>query len=87
VSEWVSLQRARKFELAGKTANNGDGKWSTRLLPWKPWFRADPRRNVGRPKRRWEDDLVKLAGENWMTEATEDSLWASLKTGYIEKVM
>ena len=83
---WVDLQRLRKRRLAGQTARRSDGRWSTRLLSWRPWFRLIPRRNVGRPRTRWEDDVVKIAGETWNAEAKNLKLWEALSTGYEEKL-
>ena len=86
VEDWIEIQRCRKFDLAGRTANLHDGRWNTRLLSWRPWFREHPRRNVGRPCKRWQDDLVCLAGGSWMTDGVDANLWAALKTGYIKKI-
>ena len=61
-TDWIELQRKRKLKLAGQTARRTDGRWNKRLLDWTPWFRTVPRRDVGRPKKRWDDDLVDLAG-------------------------
>ena len=85
-SDWVAMQRERKWKLAGKTANRTDSRWSTRLLTWTPWFRVSPRRTVGRPRMRWDDDLVKIAGEAWATEALDLGMWQSLCAGYVNKV-
>ena len=79
--DWIELQRIRKWKLAGQTARRTDGRWSKRLLEWRPWCRISPRRDVGRPKKRWDDDLVKLAGEAWAEEATDKNFWNALETG------
>ena len=78
VEDWVEMQRARKFDLAEITANLTDG--------WTPWFREHPHRSVGRPRKRWEDDLVSLAIESWMTEGVCTHLWNAMKAGFVEKV-
>ena len=82
-TDWVLLQRTRKFNAAGKAALSTDGRWSHRLLKWRPWFRVPAYRNVGRPHKRWDDDLVAVAGESW-PEATGDSAaWSALREAYI----
>jgi hypothetical protein len=35
---------------------------------------------------RWDDELVKLAGGSWKTEATDVSFWASLERGFVKKL-
>ena len=87
VSDWVLKQRARKCTLAGRVASQTDGRWSTRVLSWKPWFRIFPKRDVGRPRKRWEDAIVNLAGESWMTEGIDQDMWSILKDAYVQKIM
>ena len=83
--DWVQLQRTRKFKLAGKTAMQTDGRWNKRLLSWIPWFRASPHRNVGRPCKRWDDDIVHLAGGDWPSAAADPVVWEALRLHYVEQ--
>ena len=83
--DWVDVQRQRKWRLAGVTARHSDARWSTRLLSWQPWFRMSPKREVGRPKKRWDDDLAQLAGGAWPHEAKDAAFWKTLETGYIDR--
>ena len=76
--DWVVLQRTQKWRLAGKAATSTDGRWTKRLLEWKPWFRAFPRRDVGRPFKRWDDDLAQLAGGAWPEAALDSAVWEAL---------
>ena len=78
VRQWVSLCYERKWEFAGKTARGMLGKWSTRLLNWKPWFRMTASRLVGRPLTRWEDCFVKIAGGDWTQQAQDEVTWKAL---------
>eukprot|EP00973_Karenia_brevis_P036711 5058766-Karenia_brevis.AAC.1 len=45
VTDWVSEQRKRKWQLAGHTARRNDGRWSTQMVFWQP----HGIRNVGHP--------------------------------------
>ena len=81
-TDWVVLQRHRKWKLAGKIASREDGRWSKKLLSWKPWFRCEPKRSVGHPTLRWEDDLVRVAGGDWQNAACSLELWGDLSYGY-----
>ena len=53
--DWAALQRDRKDKFANATSNDIRGKWSTKLLHWKPFFRTVVQRPVGRPRKRWGD--------------------------------
>ena len=77
--DWIYLYRLRKWSFAGKCARNDDGRWSTRLLTWQPFFRCLPHRDVGRPVKRWDDDIVKVAGGDWSTTSAKDQFfWRAL---------
>ena len=56
-NDWATLQQKRKCNLAAKCSLSLDGRWSNRLLHWKPWFRCMPWRSVGRPIKRWMDSF------------------------------
>ena len=45
-----------------------------------------PKRDVGRPQKRWDDDLAQLACEAWVPEATVASFWKALENGYVEQI-
>ena len=81
-AEWVLQQRRRKWNLAAKAAASDDGRWTNRLLAWRPWFRTLPRRGVGRPVKRWDDDLVELAGGDWPAAARDPVIWAAAAAAY-----
>ena len=76
--DWCTLYRQRKWKMAGKCARQRDGRWSTRLLQWRPWFRTLPYRQIGRPKLRWDDDISELAGGSWVSSALDADLWQLL---------
>ena len=86
VHSWVQTYRLRKWKFAGKTANALDRRWSFRLLGWRPWFRCTPHRRVGRPCKRWGDEIVALAGSDWKETARDTHLWALTAPGYADKV-
>ena len=82
---WVVLQRKRKWQFAGKAAVQSDGRWSRRLLGWRPWFRCLPRRDIGHPVKRWDDDISSLAGGDWIREAARDKVWQAALSGFIDE--
>jgi hypothetical protein len=84
--DWITLSRQRKWTLAGKAASAVDGRWMQRILSWRPWFRIAPHRCVGRPNKRWEDDLVALAGDDWPDSARNAAIWEAAASAYINDV-
>ncbi|CAG9124695.1 unnamed protein product [Plutella xylostella] len=48
-----------KCQWAGHIARRTDGRWSRRVLEWRP---RTGKRSVRRPSTRWTDDIVKSAG-------------------------
>ena len=73
--DWVLLYKAKKWNFAGKTARQHDGRWSHKLLDWTPWFRTLPYRTVGRPMLRWDDCFQALCGGTWLSSARDQILW------------
>ena len=55
IEDWVTKSRMMKWSWAGHVARRTDGRWSTAVLEWKP---IGGKRNVGRPIKRWGDDLI-----------------------------
>jgi hypothetical protein len=54
-TDWTEMQHVKKCKLAAKFEFSTDGRWASRLLHWKPWFRCLPYRDVGHPSKRWTD--------------------------------
>ena len=82
-ADWVVLQRTQKWRLAGKAAVSSDGRWTKRMLDWKPWFRVFPHRDVGHPFKRWDDDIVKVAGGGWPDAALDGVIWQALGEAHV----
>ena len=83
---WTTQFWRRKWGFAGTVATLGDMKWSRRLLQWEPWFGTEAYRSVGRPVKRWRDDIVSLVGEDWPTITRDTDLWKCLRDGYVSKL-
>ena len=56
---WIEVHRKTKWRMARRIINLPQKRWNKRVFDWQPG--VDPtlrtKRSVGRPKRRWEDDL------------------------------
>ena len=85
--DWVVLQRTQTWRLAGRASQSTDGRWTKKLLDWKPWFRVFPHRDVGHPHKRWEDDVTKLAGGDWPEKAEDKDLWALLGGAFVSGIV
>ena len=81
IEDWVMTQRRRKWRLAGHTARRVDGRWSTRLLDWRP---EGGHRERKRPYERWAEDLNKFFAEAMEAAPGEWSLYAQHRDGWAD---
>ena len=86
IEDWLTLQRRRLYRWAGHAARRTDGRWSHRVLDWVPSLGG---RSVGRPSRRWSDDIndffVKETGlkkGEWMSLAQCRDTWRSFEDDF-----
>ena len=82
MADWVEEQIRLKWRWAGHVARWDDGRWSRRTLDWVP----SASRRVGRPARRWEDDIKAFGqwcGKVWQNVAQDRDAWASLEGEYV----
>ena len=83
LKDWVQVQRLLKWRFARATASRTDGRWSSRILNWKPILHGG--RSVGRPATRWGDDIERLLGEDWVQlAATDPEMMDLLETAFLE---
>jgi len=80
----VRVVKSRRIRWAGHVARMGDGRGVHRVLVGKP----EGKRPLGRPRRRWEDnikmDLQEVGGDgDWMELARDRDRWQTL----VNKVM
>jgi len=60
---------SRKWKWARKISSFPIERWSRRVAEWNIFHRRDP----GRPRRRWRDELVQAYGPNWMNAASDQN--------------
>ena len=76
----VRVVKSRRIRWAGHVARMGEGRGVHRVLMGKP----EGKRSLGRPRRRWEDnikmDLQEVGGscEDWMELAQDRDRWRAL---------
>ncbi|KAJ0175113.1 hypothetical protein K1T71_009254 [Dendrolimus kikuchii] len=71
-----------KWQWAGHICRRTDGRWSKRVLEWRPRL---GKRSVGRPPARWADDLCKVAGRRWLRKSEDRDEWRRLREAYVQQ--
>lgn len=71
-----------KWNWAGHVARMKDGRWTKKILDWRPRFEAF--RSRGRPPSRWSDDIKRLAG-NWTQVAQDRKRWQNLREAFVQQ--
>ena len=82
---WLEERRRRKWRWAGHVARRDDGRWTKKALSFMP----NGFRSVGRPKLRWEEDLVRFfndqmgGNDDWKSCAQDRDKWKLLEDDYV----
>ena len=79
--DWVVQHKRRKWAFSGRIARSSDTRWSKAAMNWIPSDTGS--RNVGRPARRWSDDLVEIAGEQWRNVASDETAWRKMEHKFV----
>lgn len=77
-----SLCRTLKWRWIGHMLREKQEKWTKTITEWYP---RDGKRNKGRQTKRWEDDIKKVAGPEWIRVAKDREKWKSLEEAYVER--
>ncbi|KAI5749413.1 hypothetical protein M8J76_007135 [Diaphorina citri] len=64
-----------KLKWAGHMMRTQDNRWSKAITEWIP---RDRKRNRGRQKKRWKDEIVERAGPTWMRRTRNKVEWREL---------
>jgi hypothetical protein len=73
----VRVTKSRRMRWAGHVARIGEGRGVYRVLVWRP----EGKRPLGRPRRRWEDNIkldlreIGIDGVNWISLAQNGVQW------------
>ena len=56
---WTEIHRRLKWRMASRITPLPEERWTSKIFTWHPGLdnKIRTRRMVGRPKRRWEDDI------------------------------
>ncbi|XP_072015009.1 uncharacterized protein [Amphiura filiformis] len=73
VQDILEAIKSRKWTWAGHISRRKDNRWSSTLTHWTPYGR---KRNRGRQRKRWRDELQNYWGEvNWYQQAQNRGTW------------
>jgi hypothetical protein len=73
----VTVVKSRRMRWAGHVARLGEGRGAYRVLVGRP----EGKRLLGRPRRRWEDNIkmdlteIEINGSNWIRLAQDRVQW------------
>ncbi|KAI8423093.1 hypothetical protein MSG28_014177 [Choristoneura fumiferana] len=73
--------RSGKWKWAGHICRRFDGRWGKKLLEWRP---RKGFRNVGRQPAKWTDDLVRVAGKDWMRKTHDRTEWSKMEETFTQ---
>lgn len=73
-----------KWNWAGHLMRTEDGRWTRKATEWRP---RTTKRNPGRPKTRWKDDIQKQAGTQWKSRTSNRNEWRQIGEAYVQKWM
>ncbi|KAI8428464.1 hypothetical protein MSG28_007275 [Choristoneura fumiferana] len=78
-----ALQHALKlkWKWAGHLARYQDNRWT---LQTTEWIGPAGKRQRGRQKKRWVDEIVKTAGNNWMSTAQNKQKWKEMEEAFTQ---
>ncbi|GBP37630.1 Putative uncharacterized transposon-derived protein F52C9.6 [Eumeta japonica] len=74
--------RQIKWRWTGHMSRENIEKWSRLVTEWYP---RDGKRSRGRPNKRWEDDMRKIAGPVWSRLARDRDKWKSLEEAFVDR--
>ncbi|CAH2107217.1 unnamed protein product [Euphydryas editha] len=79
-----ALQHAQrlKWKWAGHITRFSEERWPKRVTKW---IGPEGKRRRGRPKARWIDDILQLAGRDWMKTANDRKKWGQLEEANTRK--
>ncbi len=62
-----------------KSSRRGEDRWEKIIVDWTP---REGKRRVGRPKTRWEDEIINYGGVAWRRDARDRKRWANVGEAY-----
>ncbi|KAI5743164.1 hypothetical protein M8J77_015214 [Diaphorina citri] len=83
VMDVIERVKRLKWRWAGHVLRRTDGRWTTSIL--SSWIPTNKKRGRGRPRLRWQDDIKKIAGNDWKKTAEDRFVWKNLEETFIQQ--
>ena len=74
-----SYNEVQKWKWAGHIARYQDKRWTHTITKWKG---PTGKRSIGRPRKRWVDDIKSIVGDEWMKIANNRGKWLKLEEAF-----
>ena len=73
---WTEIHRRLKWRMTSRITSLPEERWTSKIFTWHPGLDNEirTRRMVGRPKRRWEEDINKFVKPGKIRERTKYDL-------------
>ncbi|CAK1582177.1 unnamed protein product [Parnassius mnemosyne] len=71
-----------KWKWAGHVSRYPDNRWTIQTTRWKG--PGSGKRKVGRPHKRWADDIIQYAGKDWMSKSKNRELWKQMEEAFTQ---
>lgn len=82
VEDVIEKTARAKWRWAGHIARQEETRWTKHILKWRPRMH---KRSVGRPPRRWVDDIKEKSGKNWLQAAQNKTEWKRKEEAYVQE--
>ena len=80
ITDVIERVASLKWRWIGHIARQDSERWTHKITFWRP---RETRRSVGRPQKRWIDDVKEAAGRQWMRTARDRKAWKDMEETYI----
>lgn len=71
-----------KWQWAGHITRYTDNRWTILSTKWRG--PTTGKRKIGRPTKRWTDDITKTAGKDWVSKGRDRELWKKLEEAFTQ---
>ncbi len=70
----------KKWTWAGHVIGRSGNRWTMRVTEWQP---RNGRRNQGKQRVRWEDEIIVFAGPSWSSLTSDRQRWRMLGKAFV----
>ncbi len=80
VEDILVTVKNKKWTWAGHVMRRRDNRWTARVTEWQP---MNGRRNQGRQRVRWRDEISAFAGPSWSSLPSDRERWRMLGKAFV----